>query len=184
MHYYGVERSGTSLTHHGIKGMKWGIRRYQNKDGTLTAAGKERYNTYREYRNDKIRSIVDTSSIKDKAQKYKQEDDNLTSTETYIWDDASDLDSRIARGLLDRILTKSGRPPFDMVTKDGKAAGEKYIKAMEKHKNDSDRAWGRQSKEELDAEDEISSVILKDSGYEDDKKHRARMTEIWNSGWL
>lgn len=43
MHYYGVERSGTSLAHHGIKGMKWGIRRYQNKDGTLTPAGKERY---------------------------------------------------------------------------------------------------------------------------------------------
>lgn len=43
MHYYGVERSGTSLTHHGIKGMKRGIRRYQNKDGTLTPAGKEHY---------------------------------------------------------------------------------------------------------------------------------------------
>lgn len=32
------------IMHHGIKGMKWGIRRYQNKDGTLTAAGKKRYN--------------------------------------------------------------------------------------------------------------------------------------------
>ena len=31
------------LEHHGIKGMKWGIRRFQNPDGTLTAAGKERY---------------------------------------------------------------------------------------------------------------------------------------------
>ena len=31
------------LRHHGILGMKWGVRRYQNKDGTLTAAGKERY---------------------------------------------------------------------------------------------------------------------------------------------
>lgn len=30
------------LEHHGILGMKWGIRRYQNKDGTLTAAGKRR----------------------------------------------------------------------------------------------------------------------------------------------
>lgn len=30
------------LTHWGIKGMKWGIRRYQNKDGSLTAAGKKR----------------------------------------------------------------------------------------------------------------------------------------------
>jgi hypothetical protein len=33
----------TSLAHVGVKGMKWGIRRYQNKDGSLTPAGKKRY---------------------------------------------------------------------------------------------------------------------------------------------
>lgn len=32
-----------SLKHWGIKGMKWGVRRYQNSDGTLTPAGKKRY---------------------------------------------------------------------------------------------------------------------------------------------
>ena len=31
------------LCHHGIKGQKWGVRRYQNKDGSLTEAGKKRY---------------------------------------------------------------------------------------------------------------------------------------------
>lgn len=30
------------LYHHGIKGQRWGIRRYQNKDGSLTAAGRKR----------------------------------------------------------------------------------------------------------------------------------------------
>lgn len=36
-----MERS--ELKHWGIKGMKWGVRRYQNKDGSLTPAGKKRY---------------------------------------------------------------------------------------------------------------------------------------------
>ena len=31
------------LVHHGIKGMKWGVRRYRNKDGSLTPEGKRRY---------------------------------------------------------------------------------------------------------------------------------------------
>ena len=31
------------LAHYGIKGQKWGIRRYQNEDGSYTPAGKERY---------------------------------------------------------------------------------------------------------------------------------------------
>lgn len=43
--------NASSLEHHGVKGMKWGIRRYQNADGTLTAAGKTRYSAAREYRN-------------------------------------------------------------------------------------------------------------------------------------
>ena len=35
--------NSNELYHHGIKGQKWGVRRFQNKDGSLTAAGRKRY---------------------------------------------------------------------------------------------------------------------------------------------
>ena len=37
--------SNDYLAHHGILGQKWGVRRFQNEDGSLTAAGKSRYST-------------------------------------------------------------------------------------------------------------------------------------------
>lgn len=42
------------LYHYGVKGMKWGVRRYQNADGSLTEAGKKKVDTYRKKEGAKI----------------------------------------------------------------------------------------------------------------------------------
>lgn len=41
MSFYVTTANNDYLAHHGVKGMKWGVRRYQNKDGGLTYAGRK-----------------------------------------------------------------------------------------------------------------------------------------------
>lgn len=50
-----MEHDGPFLSHHGIIGQKWGVRRFQNKDGTLTAEGRKRYGVGTEVVKEKLK---------------------------------------------------------------------------------------------------------------------------------
>ena len=47
------------ISHHGVKGMKWGVRRYQNKDGSLTNEGRKR----RQLQNNVLRNLGTTDDV-------------------------------------------------------------------------------------------------------------------------
>ena len=69
---------GTGLYHHGIKGQKWGVRRFQNRDGSLTAEGKKRYHSDDELisKGTKIHRVANTHETIDGRRKYVSITDN------------------------------------------------------------------------------------------------------------
>lgn len=68
----------SNLYHHGIKGQKWYIRRFQNQDGSLTAAGKRRYATL-ETRSDDLEAKKESPNPHGKKKVFDMSDEELSS---------------------------------------------------------------------------------------------------------
>lgn len=64
---YFIYKDENELTHWGVRGMRWGVRRYQNKDGSLTSAGKKRMSL-----GDKIKNYKTNKKRKAALEKARQ----------------------------------------------------------------------------------------------------------------
>lgn len=74
------------LQHWGIKGQKWGIRRYQNSDGTLTAAGQKRYNKEMEKVKKEAAKVKEAEKIAANKKKTQAKIDKLNSKKQELED--------------------------------------------------------------------------------------------------
>ena len=90
------------IKHHGVKGMKWGVRRYQNKDGSLTAEGKKNY----------ADSIADTKTY------------TKNGVEVTLRKQPTPLIARVVGKLSKSAETNAARSDFINVTVDGNKVGD------------------------------------------------------------
>lgn len=151
----------TSLQHHGVKGQKWGVRRYQNKDGSLTALGEKRMG---------IKSSPDKKTIEDLKDRRAARWLNIVKQRQDMRQEALD---RANNRSIERAKMKLAKQKAQDESADQEAnrklLKEKLKQDKEVQKQDAlDRATNRKlSKQKMDMEWDASKKQPKDISYDD-----------------
>lgn len=91
------------LYHWGIKGMRWGIRRYQNEDGTFTEEGKTRYGRIAKEKRPSRKKLVQKMSdaeLNSRINRLRKEREYLSLTEPRVKTIAKNIGKKIVFGII------------------------------------------------------------------------------------
>ena len=173
------------LAHHGIKGQKWGVRRYQNEDGSYTAAGRERYSKALDKKVNKLQTKIFRDARKDSLGNSMRS--NKKHSEAVRNKMFSDSDYKKANDEYTKAYADNQRLLEESYHKYGTAAVEKMPKNARKALVESEQRLNKATKNETESfkrilnkyEPELLSAALKDINEQDTELGREIIKEIY-----
>ena len=125
------------LYHHGIKSQKWGVRRYQNEDGSLTSEGRKRYLNYDGSLNKKGTKALQKQLNKETQRANKAKSDLANATKTKMEEKLRDMKDELSEISNDNLkkYTHDGAKTLKKLNKAyNDSFDEAYEEVVGKHK--------------------------------------------------
>ena len=121
------------LIHSGIKGMKWGVRRYQNKDVSLTPAGRKRYNSEMGKLRAEEKTIKNKLATRSKMAKLDAKKNSVEALRKQLDDPDESIKKKSVKEMTDEELSSAVRRAeleqrYNTLHPKHFSAGEKFIK--------------------------------------------------------
>lgn len=131
---------GLELYHHGIKGQQWGVRRFQNEDGSLTPDGEKRYSEsltkmYGDGDNYDDYKVSGGTSVYRRTQSNKDDDNSDNKKYTYTYDYDNDVDNNFYQQFGKKVTEYSMN---DSVFAGRKTLGEAFVNRMMELEDEND----------------------------------------------